>query len=162
MLSGSKVQTRWTYSQIYNARVDRRKSISSDHHKECHANFASYNYIVKHQAETENINPTLKQFWEIENVHSIWCTENERAIGYWKEVENTLSIENQMYSVCVSWKTNDAVLPDNFELALSGLENREDNRCVKHEECIWLPESKTAQDRDQRLQKLKDSLAEKR
>ena len=35
----------------------------------CHTNFA-YTYCVKNQSEMEQINSTLKQFWEIENVQS--------------------------------------------------------------------------------------------
>ena len=37
--------------------------------KVCHTNFA-YTYFVKNQAEIEQINSTLKQFWEIKNVQS--------------------------------------------------------------------------------------------
>ena len=60
-------------------------NISSEHLEVCHANFAAYTYFVKHQAETEKIHPTLKQFWKIEDVHSphdvlIVCMEEQLAM----------------------------------------------------------------------------------
>ena len=103
-------------------------NISSEHQEVCHANFAAYTYFEKHQAETvfqpdvlqskckqsltEKINPTLKQFWEIEDVHSpngvpINCMEEQLPM---KRVENMLLFENHMHS---------AALPDNYELTLS-------------------------------------------
>ena len=74
---------------------------------------------MKHQVETEKINPMLKQFWEIEDVHSphsvpIVCTEEKLAI---KRVQNTLSFVKHMHR---------AALPDSYELTLSQLENTEE------------------------------------
>ncbi|MCG8034838.1 MAG: DUF1759 domain-containing protein, partial [Candidatus Thiodiazotropha taylori] len=92
----------------------------------CHTNFA-YTYFVKNQAEIEQINATLKRFWEIENVQSphdvpIVRIEEQMAV---KKVESTLTFENQMYRVGIPWKSNARVLPDNYEMALSRLENTE-------------------------------------
>ena len=92
----------------------------------CHTNFA-YTYFVKNQAEIEQINSTLKHFWEIENVQSphdapIVRIEEQLAI---KKVESTLSFENQMYRVGIPWKSDTRALPDNYEMALRRLENTE-------------------------------------
>ena len=92
----------------------------------CHTNFA-YTYFVKNQAEIEQINSTLKQFWEIENVQSphdapIVRIEEQLAM---KKVENTLSFENHMYRVGIPWKSYTRALPDNYEMALRRLENTE-------------------------------------
>ena len=85
----------------------------------CNTNFA-YTYFVKNQSEIEQINSTLRQFWEIENVQSphdapIVRTEEQLAM---KKVESTLSFENQMYRVCIPWKSDTRALPDNYEMAL--------------------------------------------
>ena len=82
---------------------------------------------MKNQAEIEQINSTLKQFWEIEHVqspHDLPLIRIEEHMAM-KQVENSLSYENQMYRVGVPWKTNDVALPDNYEMALSRLENIE-------------------------------------
>ena len=89
--------------------------------------FCLHIFLKKKQAEIEQINSTLKQFWEIEHVQSphdlpIIRIEEQMAM---KQVENSLSYENQMYRVDVPWKTNDVALPDNYEMALSRLENTE-------------------------------------
>ena len=52
----------------------------------CHTNFA-YTYFVKNQSEIEQINSTLKQFWEIENVqspHDAPIVHTEEQNGYGK------------------------------------------------------------------------------
>ena len=92
----------------------------------CHTNFA-YTYFAKNQTEIEQINSTLKQFWEIENVQSmhdapIVRIEEQLAM---KKVESTLSFENQMYRVGIPWKSDRHALPDNYEMALRRLENTE-------------------------------------
>ena len=92
----------------------------------CQTNFA-YTYFVKNQAEIQQINSTLKQFWEIENVQSphdapIVRIEEQLAM---KKVESTLSFENQMYRVGIPWKSDTRALPDNYEMALRRLENTE-------------------------------------
>ena len=98
----------------------------SDHQEVIHTNFAC-TYFVKDQSEIEGINKTLKQFWEIEDISSphetpIIRIEDQLAV---KKLENSLTYENQMYRVSVPWKTNKPELPDNYEMALSRLENTE-------------------------------------
>ena len=92
----------------------------------CHTNFA-YMYFVKNQAEIEQINSTLKQFWEIENVqlpHDAPIARIEEQLAM-KKVESTLSFENKMYRVGISRKSDAGALPDNYEMALKRLENTE-------------------------------------
>ena len=98
----------------------------SEHQKVIHTNFA-YTYFMKDQSEIEKINSTLKQFWEIENVTSPDETpmvriEDQLAM---KQVEMSLTYDNQMYRVGIPWVKNKPVLPDNYEMALSRLENTE-------------------------------------
>ena len=82
--------------------------------------------LRERQTEIKTINSTLKQFWEIADVPSRYVPtvrlEDQLAI---KKVENSLSYDNKMYRVGVPWKTNDTALPDNYEMALSRLENTE-------------------------------------
>ena len=42
-----------------------------------------------------------------------------------KQVEMSLTYDNQMYRVGIPWVKNKPVLPDNYEMALSRLENTE-------------------------------------
>ena len=98
----------------------------SEHQQAIHTNFA-YTYFMKDTSEIEKINATLKQFWEIENVTSpdempMVRTEDQLAM---KKVENSLTYDNQMYRVGIPWVKNKPVLPDNYEMALSRLENTE-------------------------------------
>ena len=91
-----------------------------------HTNFA-YTYFVKNQAEIEQINSTSKQFWDIENVQSphdapVVRIEEQLAM---KKVERTLSFENEMYRIGIPWMSDVRALPDNYEMALKGLENTE-------------------------------------
>ena len=105
-----------------------------------HTNFA-YTYFVENQAEIEQINLTLKQFWEIENVQSphdapivrieeqVSMKKVESTLSFenqtMKKVESTVSFENQMYRVGIPWKSDTRALPDNYEVALRRLENTE-------------------------------------
>lgn len=98
----------------------------SEHQQAIHTNFA-YTYFMKDTSEIEKINATLKQFWEIENVTSpdempMVRTEDQLAM---KKVENSLTYDNQMYRVGIPWVKYKPVLPDNYEMALSRLENTE-------------------------------------
>ena len=86
----------------------------------CHTDFA-YTYFVKNQTEIEQINSTLKQFWEIENVqspHDAPFVRIEEQLAM-KKVESTLSFQNQMYRVGIPRKS------DNYKMALRRLENTE-------------------------------------
>ena len=90
----------------------------------CHTNFA-YTYFVKNQAEIEQINLTLKQFWQIKNVQSSHDTpivriEEQLAM---KKVKSTLLFEKQMYRVGIPWKSDACTMPDNYKMALKRLEN---------------------------------------
>ena len=83
--------------------------------------------LLKDQAEIEQINSTLKQFWEIENVQSphdapIVRIEEQFAM---KKVESTLSFENQMYRVGIPWKSDARALTNSYEMALRRLKNTE-------------------------------------
>lgn len=88
-------------------------------------NFA-FTYFVKDQSAFETINPTLKQFWEPENVPShdvpIVRIEDQQAN---KKVDNSLPYVNQMYTDSLSLKTNHTVVPDNYDIRFSWLENKE-------------------------------------
>ena len=84
-------------------------------------------YFVKNQAEIEQINSTLKQFWEIKNVqspHDAPLVRIEEQLAM-KKVESMLSFENKMYRVGIPWKSNARALPDNYKMALKRLESTE-------------------------------------
>ena len=79
----------------------------SDHQQVIHTNFAC-TYFVKDQSDNKELNDTLKQFWEIENVSSPHETptvriEDQLAV---KRIKSSLTYENQMYRIGIPWKKN--------------------------------------------------------
>ena len=42
-----------------------------------------------------------------------------------KKVEKSMQYENQMYRVGVTWKENEPILPDNYDMAVCRLQNTE-------------------------------------
>ena len=84
-------------------------------HEICHTNFA-YTYFVKSQAGIEQINSTLKQFWEIESdqsPHDAPIVRIEEQLPM-KKVESMLSYENQMYRAGILWESDARSLQDNM------------------------------------------------
>ena len=86
-----------------------------------------YTYFLREQTEIEQVNRTLKKFWEIEDVSSeqdvpIVRIEEQMAL---KKVEKTIIYENQMYRVSIPWKRKEPALPNNYEMAIRRLENTE-------------------------------------
>ena len=69
-------------------------------------NFA-YTYFLREQSEIEQVNRTLKKFWDIEDVSAqqempVVRIEEQMAM---KTVEKSIIYENQMYRVGIPWKT---------------------------------------------------------
>ena len=94
-------------------------------------NFA-YTYFSRDQSEIEQVNRTLKKFWEIEEVSSqhdmpVVRLEEQMAL---KKVEKSITYDNQMYRVGIPWKSQDVVLKNNYQMALGRLENT-DKRLMK-------------------------------
>ena len=89
-------------------------------------NFA-YTYFLREQSEIEQVNRTLKKFWDIEDVSAqqempVVRIEEQMAL---KKVEKSIIYENQMYRVGIPWKTKAPDLKNNYQMALRRLENTE-------------------------------------
>ncbi|MCG7868682.1 MAG: hypothetical protein JAY74_20210, partial [Candidatus Thiodiazotropha taylori] len=89
-------------------------------------NFA-HTYFVKDVSKIEQLNQNLKKFWETESVSTTLETpivriDEQMALS---KVKQSVTYAQQMYRVCVPWKCDDPVLPNNYKMALNRLENTE-------------------------------------
>ena len=89
-------------------------------------NFA-HTYFVKDVSEIEQLNQNLKKFWETESVSTTLETlivriDEQMALS---KVKQSVTYAQQMYRVCLPWKCDDPVLPNNYKMALNRLENTE-------------------------------------
>ena len=89
-------------------------------------NFA-HTFFVKDVSEIEQLNQNLKKFWETESVSTTLETpivriDEQMALS---KVKQSVTYAQQMYRVCVPWKCDDPVLPNNYKMALNRLENTE-------------------------------------
>ena len=69
----------------------------------------------------------MKRFWEIKEeptIHETPVIRLEEKLAL-QTAESSIKYENQMYRVGVPWKERQPVLPDNYDMALRRLENRE-------------------------------------
>ena len=89
-------------------------------------NFAS-TFFAKDQSSLNQLNSTLKRFWEVEeepSMHKAPVIRPEEKLAL-QTAENTIKFENQMYRVGVPWKERHPTLPGNYGMALQRLENTE-------------------------------------
>ena len=94
-------------------------------------NFAS-TYFVRDRAGIEELNASLKRFWEIEDMTMVQTgTMGEKPIVRLEEqialkkVEQSIQYEKNMYRVGVPWHSYEPTLPNNYRMALRRLDNTE-------------------------------------
>ena len=88
-------------------------------------NFAA-TYFTKDVSEIDNLNQTLKRFWEVESEPvfdmPIVKAEDKQAL---KLVEESCVYEKNMYRVGIPWKDANPSIPNNYKMALQRLQNTE-------------------------------------
>ncbi|XP_053398138.1 uncharacterized protein LOC128556612 [Mercenaria mercenaria] len=71
------------------------------------------------------LDETIKQFWEIEHVKvdkPELSQEENVALG---KVKDTIEYTKKMYEIGIPWKENNVELPNNYDMALTRLQNTE-------------------------------------
>ena len=79
-------------------------------------------YFVREESKLEEIDTTLRKFWEIEAVNteeSVMSFESRIAV---EKVEKSLKFVDGRYQVPIPWKENAPELQDNFEMAFRRLQ----------------------------------------
>jgi len=92
--------------------------------------------------EEENLNDTLRAFWELE---SLGISASSPSVH--QEFEDNISFKDGRYEVCLPWKKQHPVLPDNYGLSLKhlqGLLRRLRQTPCRHTPGIRLYHSQTA------------------
>ncbi|XP_068749411.1 uncharacterized protein [Montipora capricornis] len=82
-------------------------------------------YFVRGEAKLEEIDLTLRKFWEIEAVH-----KDEPVLGIedrtvMENTQKSLKFMEGRYQVAIPWKKNATLPQDNYEMALRRLEGTE-------------------------------------
>ena len=99
----------------------------------------------------DEINATLKKFWEVENSgvnvekQEILTPDEKKALN---QVQNSLRLVDGRYQLEVPWKNERPVLPDNYTMALKRLENTE-LKLLKHPEMAQDYQATTTSDLQQ-------------
>ncbi|XP_070556535.1 uncharacterized protein [Ptychodera flava] len=97
-------------------------------------NFA-HTYFVKHSSELAEINNTLRQFWEIEDIPDISeipVLSRDDQIALHK-VQNSLTFVDGRYQVATPWREDVPELPNNYDMAKQRLLNTE-KKLLKNED----------------------------
>ena len=81
----------------------------------------NFTFLVNDLHELNNL---VRQFWDVDDSKEIQIVKLEEEIAR-DMVAETLTFEDGHYSVRLSWKTKDHDLPDNFTMAVHGLQNTE-------------------------------------
>ena len=87
---------------------------------------------MKDGTEIEELNSNLKRFWEIDDM-SVVCTgtmednsfvriEEQYAM---KKLEQSIQFKDNIYRVCIPWKSNKRAFPNIYDMTLKRLENTE-------------------------------------
>ena len=81
----------------------------------------NFTFLVNDLHELNNL---VRRFWDVDDSKEIQIVKLEEEIAR-DMVAETLTFEDGHYSVRLSWKTKDHDLPDNFTMAVHGLQNTE-------------------------------------
>ena len=85
-----------------------------------------YTYFVRKPDSLEEINRTIRQFWEIEDIPKpetkMLSTEDQVA---YDKASQSLTFADGRYQVAIPWKEERTDLPNNYSMALKRLENTE-------------------------------------
>ena len=76
-----------------------------------------HTYFVREESKLEEIDTTLRKFWEIEAVNTeepVMSFESRFAVG---KVEKSLKFVDRRYQVPIPWKQNASKLQDKSEMA---------------------------------------------
>ena len=88
-------------------------------------NFAR-TYFVAGQTELNEVNITLRKFWEVDNSGTECLpslTMRDEAIL--KKAQQSIKFVDGHYRIAIPWKEDNVSLPDNYSMALSRLQNLE-------------------------------------
>ena len=102
----------------------------------CHKRASFLSKFFVRPTVFDEINATLKKFWEVENSginvekQEILTSDEKKALN---QVQNSLRLVDGRYQLEVPWKNERPVLPDNYTMALKRLENTE-LKLLKHPE----------------------------
>ena len=84
-------------------------------------------YFVRKDRKLEDVNSTLRKFWEIETVGTVEinkCLTKEEQSALDK-AEESLKFLNGRYQLSIPWKENETELPNNYDVAVRRLQNTE-------------------------------------
>ena len=79
-------------------------------------------YFVSEEAEMEDLNVMLRQFWEIDNsgMESVPAMSKQESLIL-EKAEKSITFSEGQYQIAIPWKEDKLQLPDNYIMALNRL-----------------------------------------